>query len=77
MASIYLGDDTMFEFANRLLSYNNQTLSVDTTFRLANGFFVTPIVLKNVEIEGDPIFPVAYLIHQRKFEQVHICLILT
>lgn len=56
--------------ANRLLSdvkqsENNQCFTYDTTFNLSN-MFASFLVMRNTEINGDPIFPVLMMLHSSK-----------
>ncbi len=45
-------------------------LSYDTTFCLGN-FYVSVLVLKCTAFNENPIIPIAFVIHERKFESVH------
>jgi len=47
-----------------------QLLCYDTTFELGD-CYVSVLVAKNTYVYGDPIFPVAYMLHDRKLESVH------
>ncbi|XP_070546015.1 uncharacterized protein [Ptychodera flava] len=47
-----------------------QLLSYDTTFTLGD-FYVSPLVIRNVLLKGDPIYPVGFLLHERKFKAYH------
>ena len=48
----------------------NQMISYDTTFNLGD-FYVSSFVLRNTILQNDPIFPVAFMIHERKFQKHH------
>lgn len=47
-----------------------QLMSCDTTFNLGD-FYISPFVIRNVSLIGDPVFPVAFLLHERKFKTYH------
>lgn len=47
-----------------------QLLSYDTTFNVGD-FYLSTIVMRNVTLIGNPIFPVAFLLHERKFKAYH------
>jgi len=47
-----------------------QLVSYDTTFSMGD-FYLSVLVCRNVKLEGDPIFPVAFMIHERKFMLTH------
>ena len=47
-----------------------QVVSYDTTF-LMGDFYVSSLVCRNIKLEGDPIFPVAFLVHERKHMRCH------
>ena len=44
--------------------------SYDTTFNIGN-FYVSPLVFRHILFEGDPVIPVAFMLHERKFQNVH------
>ena len=73
--AIVLADPKAIEFGNAVLkaAVNDttlpQVLSLDTTFELADAY-CTIAVLRNTFIQGDPIFPVAFLLHDRKCFEV-------
>ena len=45
-------------------------LSYDTTFQLGD-FYVPPFLFKHVLFESHPVIPVAFLLHERKFQIAH------
>ena len=45
-------------------------LSYDTTFQLGD-FYVSPFLFKHVLFESHPVIPVAFLLHERKFQIAH------
>lgn len=47
-----------------------QLMCYDTTFNLGD-IYVSILVARNVFVAGDPIFPVAFMLHDRKLESVH------
>ncbi len=73
---VVFGDTNAIEFGNRLLKASSrdrsleQLVSYDTTFNLGD-FYVSILVMQNTELKGDPIFPVLFLLHQRKYKEVH------
>ena len=73
---IHLADEKILETTKELIrlsethSHLQQLLSYDTTFLLGN-FYVSILVARNTYFENDPIFPVAFLIHTRKFSTYH------
>lgn len=73
---VYVGHDSSIQLAKELLGINRkdkslrQLLSYDTTFNLGD-FYVSPLVMRNVLMEGDPIFSVMFLLHERKYEKDH------
>ena len=42
----------------------------DTTFNLGN-FYLTPIVFRHTLFQSDPVIPLGFMIHERKFQFVH------
>jgi len=73
---IIVADPYMIQFANLILTESclhpelRQLLAYDTTFNLSQ-CYVSVLVMRNVLMEGDPIIPVAYLIHQHKDLAAH------
>ena len=47
-----------------------QLIFYHTTFLLGD-FYVSIVVARNIYFQGDPIFPVAFLIHDKKFRKYH------
>ncbi|XP_078495172.1 uncharacterized protein LOC144749981 [Ciona intestinalis] len=47
-----------------------QVISYDTTFCMGD-FYVSVLVCRNVMLDKDPIFPFAFMIHDRKFARYH------
>ncbi|KAM4031925.1 uncharacterized protein ACNLHF_019310 [Anomaloglossus baeobatrachus] len=47
-----------------------QLISYDTTFNIGD-FYLSPLVMRNVALVSDPIFPVAFLLHVKKFMRDH------
>ena len=45
-------------------------LSYDTTFQLGD-FYLSTLVYKHVLFEEEPVIPLAFVIHERKFQKVH------
>ncbi|XP_042316660.1 uncharacterized protein LOC121927141 [Sceloporus undulatus] len=48
-----------------------QLVSYDTTFKLGD-FYLSPIVIRNIILEGDPILPVAFLLHTNECTAYHV-----
>jgi hypothetical protein len=75
--SVIFGEPSVFKLANSILRYCNenteleQLISCDTTFCLGD-FYLSVLVMRNIFIEGDPIFPVLFMVHERKFKTLHI-----
>ena len=46
-------------------------LSYDTTFSLGD-IYVSPLLFRHVLFESSPVVPAAFLLHERKFESVHV-----
>ncbi|CAG7816969.1 unnamed protein product, partial [Allacma fusca] len=73
---VILAEPKMLKLANKLLkeAANDprlpQLITYDTTFELVD-VYVSALVLRNTFVEGDPIFPVAFMLHERKFAEVH------
>ena len=62
---------------NRLISLassgdgdHHQIISYDTTFNLTD-IYVSVLVACNTELIGDKIFPIVFMIHDRKYSEVH------
>lgn len=74
--NVIFGDPSCIDLANHLLkrSFINkhipQLVSYDTTFNLGD-FYVSVLVMRNTDIVGDPIFPVLFMIHERKLLRMH------
>ena len=69
--------DLLKEFNKVLeLSKNESKMCVycsyDTTFNLGN-FYVTLLVFRHTIFENDPVIPLAFMLHERKFQMVHEC----
>jgi len=47
-----------------------QQLSYDTTFNLGD-FYLSVLLFRDTEFDSPPIFPLAYLIHERKLSKTH------
>ncbi|XP_015792073.1 uncharacterized protein LOC107368716 [Tetranychus urticae] len=70
---VMLGNPNIVNFVNRLLVQScveKQIISYDTTFNLCD-YYVSILCARNTELIGDPIFPVCFLIHEKKHEGVH------
>jgi len=58
------------QFFSLLDSCYSILLSYDTTFQLGD-FYVTTLVIQNGLFEERPIFPIAFMLHERKFQKLH------
>ena len=70
---IICGLDKIVEDLNMLLKVDSdqpQLLSYDTTFQLGD-FFVSPLLYRHVIFTKSPVIPALFLIHERKFQDVH------
>ena len=47
-----------------------QLLSYDTTFMLGD-FYLSPLLYQHVTFKKSPVIPALFLIHERKFQDVH------
>lgn len=72
----FLGLEQAFELANRIMkhsentAYYNQELCYDTTFNIGE-FFISTLLIRNIEMGEEPYFPVAFFIHDRKKTETH------
>ena len=62
------------EFNNLLKIQSNDVptlfASYDTTFNIGD-FYVTPLVFRHIMFERSPCIPLAFMIHQRKYQSLH------
>lgn len=74
---VVLGHDEAISLANRLIerflkdSKLEQVFSYDTTFELGD-FYVSILVMKNTDFSQNPIFPLMFLIHDKKTKLTHL-----
>lgn len=69
---VHLSHPSLINLTNQLIKTNQQIIfNYDTTFNLSP-YFVTPIVTRNIHFIQEPIYPVAFLVHERKFENTHL-----
>lgn len=47
-----------------------QMISYDTTFQMGD-FYVSVLALRNTALVSDPVYPVGFMLHERKFMQHH------
>ena len=67
------GHKAMFDEIDRVLLLDSpgaQLLSYDTTFQLGD-FYVSVLSFKHVLFKENPVIPVAFMFHERKFQTVH------
>ena len=70
MACVLGIKDVMDELNTVLETKQSTVLSYDTTFELGD-FYVSPLVFRHTVFDSEPVVPVAFLIHDRKFPAVH------
>ena len=81
--AIVVADDSAIELTNSLLREARDeskrlplSLGVDTTFNVGD-CFCTPLVSRNCFLKKDPIYPVAFLLHETKEGDTHRVLLQT
>jgi hypothetical protein len=73
---IFIGIEQAFAIANRCFSHSKnsngvpQLIAYDTTFKLG-GYYMSTLGAVNPELKEHPFFPICYLIHDRKFSEIH------
>ncbi|RWS24903.1 uncharacterized protein B4U80_13156 [Leptotrombidium deliense] len=73
---VIFGHPTAVQLGNRLLKENcqdntlPQLLSYDTTFEVGH-FYLSILVMRNTELESDPIFPIMFMLHEKKSTDTH------
>lgn len=73
---IEFGHPALYDLATKLIHASEkdeslkQLLAYDTTFQLGD-FYVSTVTMRNCFVEGDPVFPVAFMLHERKFMKDH------
>ena len=71
-----LADDSLLSLAKNLIQICmkteelKQVVCYDTTFCMGD-FYLSVLVGQNVFYEGDPIFPIAFMMHDRKYMKYH------
>ena len=69
-----LGLPEIFDSFSQLLDIDDTTFSIclgyDTTFNLGD-FYVTPLIFRHILFENRPTIPLAFLIHERKYQKCH------
>jgi len=74
--NVVFSDPSCIQLAIDLLkrSYTNkripQLMSYDTTFNLGD-CYVSILVMRDTDILGDPIFPVLFMVHEKKLLKTH------
>lgn len=66
-------DHSAIELANIINDLSNHECvmsSYDTTYDWGP-YYLSSLVMRNVLLEGDPIFPVMFLIHEKKYKYAH------
>ena len=72
----FFGNKELLSQLNKLLQLkqteNDMQLycGYDTTFNLGN-LYLTPLVFRHTLFDKHPVIPVAFMIHERKFQTVH------
>ncbi|XP_015269776.1 PREDICTED: uncharacterized protein LOC107113050 [Gekko japonicus] len=83
--TVSFGHPELMKEACTLLSLSSedgslpQLISYDTTFKLGD-FYLSPIVMRNIKLKGNPVFPFAFLLHREKCTSHHqdfLCEIIT
>lgn len=69
--NIYLSHPALIKLTNEISSKHHIMFNYDTTFNIGP-LFVTPLVARNIHFEKAPIYPVSFLLHERKFESSHL-----
>lgn len=72
---VVLYEDEILKLAKRIFEYSleNQepvVVSYDTTFNLTT-YYVSILCMKNIEFEEEPLVPIFYFIHQRRYGEEH------
>ena len=71
---VIIGDEGQMKEFDRLLSTkvcgDHLQFSYDTTFQLGDVYLST-LVYKHVLFKEEPVIPLAFVIHERKFQKVH------
>ena len=69
-----IGLDEIFNEFNDMLTVQSDEcvliVAYDTTFQLGD-FYVSPILFRHILFEGSPVIPLAFLIHDRKYQDCH------
>ena len=64
-------DNRMTAEFNKLLQEGSQSMmTYDTTFHLGD-FYVSPLLFHHTVLDGSPVIPLGFLIHERKFRETH------
>ena len=60
------------EVQNLLLTHSPspQMMTYDTTFQLGD-LYVSPLLFRHTLLDGSPVMPLGFLIHERKFKETH------
>ena len=71
----FVGLSELLKEFNSLLSLQSSDaptlfVSYDTTFNIGD-FYVTPLVFRHIMFESSPCIPLAFMIHQRKYQSLH------
>ena len=69
---VIVGNNEIFEEFKKVLTLKDETISVfyDTTFCLVD-FHVSTLSFQHLMFKEKPIIPVAFMIHERKFQKCH------
>ncbi|XP_060109597.1 uncharacterized protein LOC132582142 [Heteronotia binoei] len=73
---VFFGHPELMEEACALLSLSSedvslpQLISYDAAFKLGD-FYLSPIVMRNIKLKGDPVFPIAFFLHREKITSYH------
>ena len=69
---VIVGNNDVFEEFKRVLMLKDETVSIyyDTTFCLGD-FYVSTLSFQHLMFKEKPIIPIAFMIHERKFQKCH------
>ena len=69
---VIVGSNDIFEVFKRVLMLKDETVSVyyDTTFCLGD-FYVSTLSFQHLMFKEKPIIPIAFMIHESKFQKCH------
>ena len=71
--SVIAYDDDLVQELNDMMTVNDgaSLASYDTTFNVGD-FFLSVLLIKHHLLKSEPVVPVLYMFHDRKFESTHL-----